>query len=327
MGISCACINKNPLPGKVSNLKKSPEEQEFEELVNKVKWPTKYKRPVSFQYPHLDSINDFITDAQKVINEILKFRLQLAEAIERLIRMSEVHKIKNSNTSHAIIGIVYAIFAQAMGIDIKKLFSFDSKFPFLKVDIELSIPEEMKNLADVIKRYVERLEEATKMIPDLLDKTKDLAEEAITLKDKVKDELKNIMDTDPIVGAKAGKAMKNNVMALKKSYKLAQDTAKMVKDITAELFQAVEVLVEEEVKLILKGKTLSDEGVSKPVDCYKHFNDWEESNQTADEALAYLYDLSKLKEEDEDEPEDQSEGELIDSMNRSQGMKKMKKKK
>ena len=292
-----------------------------------MQWPTNYKRPVSFAYPNLPSINKFITDAQKVINDALLIRLKLAEAIEKVMRDSESYKIKNCNTSHAIIGIIYAIFVQAMGIDIKKLFSFSSKFPYLKIDIQISYPIQIKTLAGILSDYVESIEEATKIIPDFLDKTKDLALEAINLKKKVQKDLSNLSKMDKYQGIKATKALGHNVMALKKCYKFAQDTAKMIKDITVELFQAVEVLVEEEVKLILKGKTLSDEGVSKPVDCYKHFNDWEESNQTADETLAYLYDLSKLKEEGEDEPEDQNEGELIDSMNRSQGMKKMKKKK
>ena len=139
-------------------------------------------------------------------------------------------------------------------------------------------------------------------MPKLLEQANDLGKQAISLPKETKDEISKLEKTKAL---KAGAAMTHNIKMLKRVVGLAANTSQLIKRATEELNVAYEELNEDKEKLSERGTILADEAITKPVDCYKKFHDWEESDIAVEVVLEYLniYD-KELGEVQDDEPED-----------------------
>lgn len=239
---------------------------------------------IRFRHTGLESTDIFIRDAQKIVNTMHKIRLELIEGAKKLVSSTEVNLIKDANTSHAIIGLVYAIYAQTQGAATKKLFSTKPKFPYLvfgKDSAPINISKDML----VITKYMYSLEKATKEVPKLVDQCLELAKASVNLVKNAKSELEK---KDPVIQTNAMRALTKNGPYLKRTYNVAKVLMGLVKRIGVEVKHSYDVLNEKKEDLIDMGKQLADEAITKPIDCYKKFHDTKDSDLAVDVGFGWL---------------------------------------
>ena len=288
MGIVKSCMKKNPassgldMPG---SMKKSDEEKQFESLVLEVKLPEDSKQKyIYLKFTGLKSIDSFLTDAQKTINSMHKIRSELVEATKKLISSTEVYLIKDANTSHALIGLTYAMYAQTQGVATEQLFSTKEKFPYIKFGSD-SAPANIAKEMAIVTKYMNSLEKAAQETQKFKDQAEGLAEKAGDLMQNAKDELNKV---DIEGKGKALKALKHDASELKRTAQLALNIGSIVARLSQEMKVVHDVLREKEDSLIEMGKELADEAITKPVDCYKKFHETEDSDLSVEVMLAWL---------------------------------------
>lgn len=244
---------------------KSEAEKQFDALVQAVENAEKDDSFIYFKYTSLDSVDSVVLDAQRIVNDIHKIRIALKKSMEALIRKSHIYEINGANSSHAILAMIYSIYAQTEREEAESLIVFKSKFPFIGKGKDSKVENVAKNMK-VLFDYVNAMETAGGKMPKLVEDCIDLAKKAINLGESYKNELK---EADQKVILKATKSVPHNLKMLKRTKLMALTTMKIVKKLTKELGLASKVLVEERNDLPNYGQELADEGITEPVECYK----------------------------------------------------------
>ncbi|CAI2368972.1 unnamed protein product [Moneuplotes crassus] len=244
---------------------KSEAEKQFDALVQAIENSEKDDSFIYFKYTSLESVDKVVLDAQRIVNDIYKIRITLKKSMEKLIHKTHIWEINGANSSHAIVAMIYSIYAQTEREEAESLIVFKKKFPFVGKGKDSKVEGVATNMK-ILFDYTTAMETAGAKMPKLVEECIDLAKKAVSLGDSYMDELKQ---ADQKVTIKAAKSVPHNLKMLKRTKLMALTTMKIIKKLTVELTLASKVLVEERNDLPDYGKTLADEGITEPLECYK----------------------------------------------------------
>ena len=287
----------------------SAEEKKFDALVKAIEIPEGDKSTwIYFRYTQLPSVDKVIYDAQVTVNDLHKVRSALIKGIQKIVARTAIWHIPGSNTSHALMSLIYAMASQTQGVGSDKFLTFGGKFPWVKLGKDsapVNIAKDTKMLAD----YLQALESAYSKMPKILEDCVELAKKAASLQDDAKDDLERI---SKLSLPKATKALTHNIKMLGRTKNLAKVTMGLVTKTAKELEHACQVLKEENSSLPEFGKTLADEGIVAPRECYERVGkkiDTSAKPQTEEQMLSFPYDQAGGEDEDASKSTDQKDEE------------------
>ena len=285
---SCITGTSGQMTGNIKGA--TDEEKKFEALLKAIEIPEGDKKNwIYFKYTQLPSVDKVIYQAQETVNELHKVRSELIKGIDKIVNRTAIWHIPGSNTSHAIISLVYAMASQTQGVGSDKFLTFGGKFPWVKLGKDsapVNIAKDTKMLAD----YLHSLEAGYTKLPKILEDCVELAKKTATLQDDAKDDLQMI---SKLSLPKATKALSHNIKMLSRTKNLANVTMGLVTKTAKELEHACQVLQEENSRLPEFGRTLADEGVVEPKECYERVGqkiDAAAVPQTKEQMLSFPYD-------------------------------------
>ena len=232
------------------------------------------------------------------MNEFYDMRIQLEKTRWSILQKTRVWRLDGGNTTHAIISLVYCIYAQTNREDADKLLSFVPKFPWIKKGKD-NVPQNVSKDVKLLFDYFLALEKCYTEVPELVKKTVKFAEDAASLTTKAKADLDK---ADSYTKGKATKSVPFNISMLKKAKNVVSYTMGLLKDASVELKNAYEVLKEEKEDLPEYGKTLADEGITEPIECYRRVGKPIENPEkiyTEEELLDFPYEKPKKKGEED----------------------------
>lgn len=128
------------------------------------------------------------------------------------------------DAGHAIVALIYTIFAQCNREDSESLIVVQKNFPWFKQgknNIPKNVTKDMKKLF----HYFHFLEKASARFPDLVKECIELGKKAIELKDTLDKDLKN---ADEYQKTRAVKSIPHNIKMLERPPTLVQDTMKNI---------------------------------------------------------------------------------------------------
>mmetsp|Transcript_1761 Transcript_1761/g.1547 ORF Transcript_1761/g.1547 Transcript_1761/m.1547 type:complete len:250 (+) Transcript_1761:253-1002(+) len=246
------------------------------------------------------------------MNELHSLRNKLDVGRRKLINKTYIFLLAGANSTHAILSLIYSIFAQVNREEAEKLISFKKKFPWIQKGKD-TVPEHIAKDVKALFDYLHALEDATMKLPKIIEGTTKLALKAVSLKDDLK---KEIDAADEYTKAQSMKALPHNIKMLKRSKNVAQCTFDLIKTITSELKLAYETAEEEKSQFPEFGKICADEDIKTPLECYKKVGKEipdPKKERTEEELCAFPYDKEEVKGEDLEAIEDErKDGDIID---------------
>ena len=321
MGQAISCLKKNSTldlqkpkapkaPEVPKNIPKMPEKSEeekaFEKLVKEVETPAdKRTDHIYFQFTRIPSIDKVIRQAQTIVNEVHKIRLGFKLAYRDMIARTAIWAC-GGDVGHAIVALIYCIFAQCNREDADNLIIVQKKFPWFKKGKD-SIPPKVAKDVKKLFDYFHALEKAIQRFPDLVKECIELGKKAIELKDTLDKDIKN---ADEWQKTRALKSVPHNIKMLKRLPTLANNTMKFMEMNKVQLEFAYNVILEEQHDLQEYGRILADEGIFSPSQCYKRVGKPIEKKGKAKTEEDFLRD--DYLEEEQKEGSTKSDGEKED---------------
>ena len=245
---------------------KSEEEKRFDELVKAVDTGEKdNSNKIYFQYTNLNSCDKVIIEAQKIVNNIHIMRNKLIKGAEELVVKTHIWEIDGANTSHAILALYYAIWAQCSREDAESLISFTNKFPWIKKGKDSKI-ENVARDSKILFDYLHSLESASQKLPKIIDECTELGKASLEIENNIQDE---ISEANTSTKLKAAKSIPHNIKMLKRTAEVSTTLLMIVKRLSLQLKYAFETMAEEKSKIAEFGELLAKKGITIPVECYR----------------------------------------------------------
>lgn len=245
-------------------MKRIRDAAKFEDILREVDSPSnKSKSCIKFKYTWLPSVDSVILNAQNTVNRLHQIRNDVLSGIDKLNCRTGVWMMPNADTSHAILALIYSIMAQTNGEDVDKIIKFLDTFPFIHLESK-HVNDEVLCDINTINGYLDKLEIALKETPTIIDDCFELAKNAKSLKQNVKEEYEK---QDQAMSQKTKQALKHNVEMLKKIKYLAKNTMKLLARTSEELSMAVHTIKDEYDNFSKIGKMLNEEEIFAPREC------------------------------------------------------------
>lgn len=144
---------------------------------------------IEMKKTNLDEIDEFFDQAQELVDSIYEIKDPLEEARENLLKKTSFWNEECANSTHAIVGTIYAISAFLAG-DLEGAFDIKTEEPFLIIGDKVSSGP-VGESCTALKEYIEVLLESKDKVQPLGDQAKQIANSAKELPKKTKEAAKN----------------------------------------------------------------------------------------------------------------------------------------
>ena len=160
---------------------------------------------IKLKKTNLGELDEVFDDVQNFIDEVYDLMDPIEEARDKLLNSTKFDKVRCGNTHHAIVGIVFAMYASSKSDeDAMKAFHVTTIAPFLEIN-KKSASGKLVQCIDDFTAYVTALRKVDEWIPLLAKKANEIAEKASDLPDKAKADAGSAEDLSAMDKLKAWK--------------------------------------------------------------------------------------------------------------------------